>query len=159
LSRIEHELRIAARPETVFAYFTDPVRLVAWMGTEATIDPRPGGICRIRFSDEATMLGRFREIEPPRRLALTWGWEQALFGVAPESTVVEVTLAPEGDETILRLAHERLPDEARGFHLAGWQHHLPRLAIAAVGDVPPPDPWRDPEQARRQLSEILGRQM
>ena len=46
----EHELRVAARPETVFAYFTDPVKMVQWMGVDATLDPRPGGVCRIAFS-------------------------------------------------------------------------------------------------------------
>src|SRR5204863_6169331 len=48
-SVVEHELRVAARPETVFAYFTDPAKMVQWMGAEATLDPRPGGICRIAF--------------------------------------------------------------------------------------------------------------
>src|SRR5213080_2708377 len=48
-SATEHELRIAARPETVFGYFTDPEKMVQWMGAEATLDPRPGGVCRIAF--------------------------------------------------------------------------------------------------------------
>ena len=48
-SVVEHEIRVAARPETVFAYFTDPAKMVQWMGAEATLDPRPGGICRIAF--------------------------------------------------------------------------------------------------------------
>ena len=41
---IEHEIRIAAAPEIVFAHFTDPAKMVRWMGTEATLDPRPGGV-------------------------------------------------------------------------------------------------------------------
>jgi uncharacterized protein YndB with AHSA1/START domain len=48
-SVVEHEVRVAARPETVFAYFTDPARMVRWMGAEALLDPRPGGVCRIAF--------------------------------------------------------------------------------------------------------------
>ena len=44
---IEHEIRIAAAPEIVFASFTDLAKMVQWMGTEATLDPRPGGVCRI----------------------------------------------------------------------------------------------------------------
>jgi uncharacterized protein YndB with AHSA1/START domain len=158
LSRVEHEVRIAARPETVFAYFTDPVKLVTWMGLEATLDPRPGGVCRVKFSEEATMLGSFRELDPPHHLALTWGWEQELFGTGPQSTLVEVSLLPADDGTIVRLAHQRLPTAATGFHRAGWEHHLPRLEIAAAGGDPPPDPWRDPARARRELREIIGRQ-
>src|SRR4051794_33126100 len=49
-SVVEHEVRVAARPETVFSYFTDPVKMVQWMGAEATLDPRPGGVCRIAFA-------------------------------------------------------------------------------------------------------------
>jgi uncharacterized protein YndB with AHSA1/START domain len=46
---VEHEIRIAARPETVFSYFTDPSKMVEWFGVEAMLDPRPSGICRITF--------------------------------------------------------------------------------------------------------------
>ena len=156
MSLVEHRLRIDATPETVFAYFTDPVKLVAWMGVEATLDPRPGGICRITFSSEATMLGRFRELDPPHRLTFTWGWEEQLFGVVPQSTLVEISLVPDGEGTLLRLAHQGLPVHATRFHGAGREHHLPRLAVAAGGGDPPPDPWRDPVRARRDLSQLLG---
>ena len=63
-SLIEHEIRVAASPETVFAYFTDPAKMVQWMGTEATLDPRPGGVCRINPSGQEVMLGEFLEVDP-----------------------------------------------------------------------------------------------
>ena len=44
---LERELHIAARPEIVFAFFTDPAKMIRWMGKQATLDPRPGGICLI----------------------------------------------------------------------------------------------------------------
>jgi uncharacterized protein YndB with AHSA1/START domain len=44
---VEREVRIDARPETVFACFTDPALLVGWKGLEATLDPVPGGIYRV----------------------------------------------------------------------------------------------------------------
>ena len=164
-SASEHQVRIAARPETVFAYFTDPTRLVQWMGVEATLDPRPGGICRIVFqpADAAidgmaallgvtrpgpaeervlwVMSGRFVEVDPPRRVALTWGWEEDVIGVPPQSTAVDVTLSPDGDGTLLHLVHRRLPPGRTAFIHAGWEHSLPRLAAAAVGEARP-DPWQ-----------------
>ena len=42
---IVHERQIDARPETVFAFFTDPEKLTRWLASEATLDPRPGGVC------------------------------------------------------------------------------------------------------------------
>jgi uncharacterized protein YndB with AHSA1/START domain len=130
----------------VFAYFTDPVRLVRWMGVDATLDPRPGGICRIAFEPSpgltVVMSGRFDSIEPHHRLVFTWGWEQEFLSVPPESTVVEVSLTPDAGETIVTLAHRRLPATSVEFHRAGWQHYLDRLAPAAAGGDPGRDPWR-----------------
>ncbi|TMK99000.1 MAG: SRPBCC domain-containing protein [Actinobacteria bacterium] len=142
-SVIEHEVRVAASPDSVFEYFTDPAKMVQWMGTEATLDPRPGGVCRVSPAGHATVLGEFVEVDRPRRIVFTWGWETALFATPPQSTLVEVSLTPDGEETIVRLAHRRLNHEALAFHRAGWGHYLPRLVLAASGTVPGPDPWRD----------------
>src|SRR2546422_585945 len=121
---VEHEVRVAASPDSVFEYFTDPAKMVMWMGVEATLDPRPGGVCR------------------PRRVVFTWGWETALFKTPPQSTLVEVSLTPDGEDTVVRLAHRRLKPEAVALHRAGWHHYLPRLALAASGADPGDDPWR-----------------
>jgi uncharacterized protein YndB with AHSA1/START domain len=140
---IEHEVRVAASPESVFDYFTDPAKMVMWMGTEATLDPRPGGICRVNPSGQAAMLGEFVEVDRPRRVVFTWGWETALFKTPPQSTLVEVSLTPEGEDTVVRLTHRRLKPEAVALHRAGWHHYLSRLALAASGADPGRDPWRD----------------
>jgi uncharacterized protein YndB with AHSA1/START domain len=152
---VEHEIRVAARPETVFAYFTDPARLVSWMGVDATLDPRPGGVCRITMNDAATMLGEFVEVDPYRRIVWTWGWEQAVFAVPPQSTEVEVSFTPDGDDTIVRLAHRRLPAHGTAFHRAGWRHYLPRLAAAAAGADPGPDAWADVAAATRDVGDLV----
>src|SRR5689334_11391901 len=135
---IKHEVRVEATPETVFAYFTDPTRMVEWMGTEATLDPRPGGICRINPTGHAAMLGEFVEVDPPHRIVFTWGWETQMFATPPQSTLVEVSLIPDGDETLVRLTHRRLRPDAVVFHQAGWDHYLPRLALVAAGADPGP---------------------
>src|SRR5437588_2484910 len=103
-----HEIRIAAAPEIVFAYFTDPAKMVQWMGTEATLDPRPGGVCRVNPAGHAVMSGEFVEVDPPRRIVFTWGSEDAFFKTPPQSTIVEVSLTPDGDETVVRLVHRRI---------------------------------------------------
>jgi uncharacterized protein YndB with AHSA1/START domain len=132
---VEHEVRVAASPDSVFDYFTDPAKMVEWMGTEATLDPRPGGVCRINPSGQATMLGEFIEVDRPRRVVFTWGWETALFKTPPQSTLVEVSLTRDGEDTVVRLAHRRPKPVAVALHRAGWQHYLPRLALAR-GAIP-----------------------
>jgi uncharacterized protein YndB with AHSA1/START domain len=144
---LEHEVRIAAPPEAVFPFFTDPAKMVRWMGNEATIDPRPGGVCRVGFVRDAAavaMSGVFEEVVPHSRVVFTWGWEPELFNVPPASTRVEVSLEPDGDGTLVKLVHTELPEESIEFHSAGWSHYLPRLGVAAVvGDLGPDD-WVAP---------------
>ena len=140
---IEHEIRIAAAPEIVFAYFTDPAKMVQWMGTEATLDPRPGGVCRINPSGHEAMLGEYVEVDPPRRVVFTWGWE-ASEEMPPGSSTVEVRLTAEGDKTILHFAHRGLTPVQAERHGEGWDHFLARLGVAAAGGDPGPDPYRDP---------------
>lgn len=144
---IEIERRIAARPETVFSYFTDPDRFTLWFGVDAELDPRPGGIFRVAATGRTRMVARgvFVEVEPPTRLVYTWGWEPldgthpGVTEVLPGSSTVEVVLEPIGDSTILRLRHSGLPTApASEFHTAGWDMTLDRLVAMAAGDDPGP---------------------
>jgi uncharacterized protein YndB with AHSA1/START domain len=147
-SAVEHTVRIAALPETVFAYFTDPAKIVRWLGTDATLDPSPGGACRIKVNDMFFVLGEYVEVVPYRRIVFSWGYEQNWFAMPPQSTVVEVSLTPDGEDTIVLLSHRRLPGAIAGATTqAGWEHYLPRLAIAASGGHPGPDPWLNLETA------------
>src|SRR5207244_11513818 len=104
---VEHEVRVAASPDSVFEYFTDPAKMVKWMGTEATLDPRPGGVCRINPSGQGAVLGQFVEVDPPRRVVFTWGWESEMFATPPQSTLVEVSLMLDGEGTIVQLTPRR----------------------------------------------------
>jgi uncharacterized protein YndB with AHSA1/START domain len=139
---VEHEVRVAAAPEVVFEYFTDPAKLVRWMGAEATLDPRPGGVCRLEING-SVMLGEFVQVAFPWRIVFTWGWERRLFDVPPQSTAVEVSFTADGEDTLVRLTHCRLPEGALAFHRAGWRNYLARLSVAAAGGDPGPDPWAD----------------
>lgn len=133
-----HEVRIAARPETVFPYFTDPERLVRWKGRRAELEPRPGGVYRVVINDGQVARGEYLEVTPFTRIVFSWGWEDG--PVPPGASVVEVDLVPDGEGTIVRLTHRDLPAEARDVHDRGWAHYLARLAVAAPGGDPGPDP-------------------
>ena len=136
----ELEVRIQARPETVFAFLTDPEKVTRWKGTSAELDPRPGGIYRVSGMGGSTALGEFVVIEPPTRVVFTWGWEGDA-EVPPGSSTVKVTLTPDGEGTILRLVHRDLPEGQGAKHEQGWSHYVPRLAAVAAGEDPGPDPW------------------
>jgi uncharacterized protein YndB with AHSA1/START domain len=135
---VEHEVLIEASPETVFQYFTDPSRMVEWMGEEATLDPRPGGICRIVLGP-SPMVGSYVEVVPYERVVFSWGWNEKFFDMGPGASRVEVTLTPEDEGTRVRLRHSDLPQSAVGFHQLGWHHYFERLRRRAIGRDPGPD--------------------
>ncbi|HEY7003250.1 MAG TPA: SRPBCC domain-containing protein [Gaiellaceae bacterium] len=140
---VEREIRIAARPETVFEFFTDPEKMVLWKGRQADLDPQPGGIYRVEMGDRIVARGEYVEVDVPTRVVFTWGWEgqeSGPHGVPPGSSRVEITLAPDGEGTLVRLRHLDLPEEARQIHGEGWDLYLGRLAVAATGADPGPDP-------------------
>jgi uncharacterized protein YndB with AHSA1/START domain len=137
----ERTLSIAASPEIVWEFFVDPEKACRWMGMRADFDPRPGGLYRCDVVPGHTALGEYVELDPPRRLVFTWGWD-GQEAVAPGTSTIEVELTPEGDGTILRFAHRDLPGaEQVASHAQGWDHYLDRLEIAAAGGDPGEDPW------------------
>jgi uncharacterized protein YndB with AHSA1/START domain len=140
---IVKEVRIDARPETVFGFFTEPDKLTRWLCDEATVDPRPGGINHQTHPGDADnphgpyyMRGEFVEVSPPSRVVFTWGFENPDVGLPPGASTVEITLAPDGDGTRLHLVHRDLPEDQRAPHDDGWSQMLERLVIAVSGGDP-----------------------
>jgi uncharacterized protein YndB with AHSA1/START domain len=139
---VRRETQIAAPPATVFAYLTDPDKIMRWMGHEAVTEPQPGGLYLIKSigNDSRTARGTFREVVPVHRLAYSFGWE-GRDDVPPGSSLVEIDLIDRDGGTFLRMTHSGLPDEELcASHAEGWAHYLGRLAIAASGRDPGADP-------------------
>lgn len=149
---VEVSVRVAMPPEDVFPYFTVPQRHVQWMGSEAELEPTPGGVYRLRMPDGFAVAGRFLTVRSPYQVELSWGWSdpdvgkltkhQAAAGVLPAgSTRVVVTLEQEADCTRVVLRHHDLPTpELRAGHRVAWQAYLDRLVVRTMGGDPGPDP-------------------
>ena len=142
---VERTISIAAAPETVWEFFVDPEKLTRWMGQRARFEAQPGGLYRCEVIPGHTARGEFVELDPPRRLVFTWGWEQSGeddVAVPAGSSTIEVELTREGEGTSLRFVHRDLPNaEAAASHAHGWDHYLARLELAAGGGDPGEDPW------------------
>jgi uncharacterized protein YndB with AHSA1/START domain len=137
---VTSEVRIDAPPDAVFPFLTDPEKMVRWKGVEATLEPSPGGRYIVNVTGRNRAVGEYVEVDPPRRVVFTWGWEGDE-QLPPGSSMVEIELIPDGDGTIVRLTHSGLPEGADAGQLEGWEHFLPRLATVASGGDPGPDPW------------------
>jgi uncharacterized protein YndB with AHSA1/START domain len=139
MASAEREILVNARPETIFEFLTVAEKHAEWNGTEVELDPRPGGVYRVLSGGAHRAVGEFVEVVPYERVVFTFGWEEPGHPIPPGSTIVEITLIPEGDRTRVRLVHRDLPPDAVAGHTAGWNHYLGRLAAVAAGGAPGPD--------------------
>ena len=136
---LQRETHIAAPRASVFAFLTDPDKIVQWMGTEATTEMHPGGLYLLKGVGSAAARGAFREVVPVHRLAYSFGWE-ANEEVPPGSSLIEIDLIEQDGGTLLRMTHSGLPSaEQQASHAKGWAHYLDRLTKAATGRDPGPD--------------------
>jgi uncharacterized protein YndB with AHSA1/START domain len=131
---VRRETQIAAPQATVFAFLTDPDKLMRWIGTGAEMDPQPGGLYLLKnVAGNSTARGAFREVVPVHRLAYSFGWDDRP-EVPPGSSLVEIDLIERDGGTLVRMTHSGLPnEEERAGHDKGWQHYFERLAIVAPG--------------------------
>ncbi|MDR6881158.1 SRPBCC family protein [Bacillus sp. 3255] len=139
---IKKEIFIECRPETLFSFFTDPEKLVRWMGRHVLLDPSIGGKYRIDVNGSDIAMGEYKEIIPNEKIVMTWGWERS--GVVPPgSSTVEFRLTPQDSGTLLVLTHYNLPATEVASHVQGWSHYMPRLQSAAQDQDPGKDPWSE----------------
>ena len=127
---------LSAPPAVVFDAFANPDKLARWWGPagftvpSVDFDPRPGGTYRIEMQppggDAFHLVGEFREVVPPARLAFTFVWEPP----DPDDveTLVELSFRDLGDSTEAVLAQGVFKTEPRReLHRDGWSDTLDRL--------------------------------
>jgi uncharacterized protein YndB with AHSA1/START domain len=126
--QIEREIVIDAPVQRVWELITQAEHLGRWFGDAgAEVDLRPGGALVLRWAEHGTSHGRVVAVEPPGRFSYRWapfkdpGGEEPVEG---NSTLVEFTLAAEGDGTRLRVVESGFAslatsDERRAQNVAG----------------------------------------
>jgi uncharacterized protein YndB with AHSA1/START domain len=136
---LDYEIPIAASADVVYRLLTTVDGLKRWIAADAVVEPKAGGELRWTHENGATMIGRFVELDPPRRLVFTYGWEGDLMGLPPETSTVEIDLEERPGGTVLRLSHREIPPEVIEEHLRGWIYFLGLLRDAVPiepGDQP-----------------------
>jgi uncharacterized protein YndB with AHSA1/START domain len=120
------ERRYTADQADVWQAITDPDRVRRWF-LPLTGDLREGG----NFQLEGNAAGDIMTCEPPRHLMVTFGGE---------SSIVDVLLSGDGQQTLLKLTHS-VPLELAGSGAGalyvgpGWDGALLGLALYLAGDV------------------------
>jgi uncharacterized protein YndB with AHSA1/START domain len=136
-------VRIEERYDTgiddLWSAVTEPERLARWWG-QVKGDLRPGGEIRLFIASAGLdSTGRVEECEPPRRLRVTTreseeSWAEGSPDAPPPfDSVVDVTLTPAGDQTILVVEISGLPLDKIAAYGAGWQIHAENLGAHLAG--------------------------
>jgi uncharacterized protein YndB with AHSA1/START domain len=108
------DMKLAAGAEVEFV----------WRNDELTDPPgaRPDGM-----SAENRMVCRILEVDPPRRLFITWGVQSDVL----------FELEPQGSDTLLTVTHRRPPTRDVLLSVsAGWHAHIDVLAARLAGARP-----------------------
>ena len=128
-----------ASPERVFDAWLDPEMIGKWMFGPAlreeevlriVADARVGGAFSFlvrRQGQEIDHVGKYREIDRPRRLIFTWG----IAGESEDESLVIIEIVPQGTGAELTLTHEMDPKWAdyASRTEAGWTKMLDALSV------------------------------
>jgi uncharacterized protein YndB with AHSA1/START domain len=95
----------------------------------AEIDLRPGGKFRIHMREpdgkEHRVSGVYREVDPPKKVVYTWGWDG---DHVVKDSVVTIEFHERGEATEVVLTHAGILDDTeRASHEKGWVAIMDKL--------------------------------
>jgi uncharacterized protein YndB with AHSA1/START domain len=134
--RIERDILINAPVEVVWAVVTEPEHIRGWFSEAVELDLRPGGEARLHWDRYGTVHGRVERVEPPRFFSFRWVVDPETALTEENSTLVEFSLAADGDATRLTVVESGFrslagsEDKRNGHvesHRGGWESELGEL--------------------------------
>lgn len=140
---LEVRRTIRAPRQRVFDAWTKKEELVRWHApgpltvSFAEMDVRPGGSFRIHMRSpdgkDNCVSGVYREVDPPKRVVYSWGWD----GDHPvKDSTVTVEFLDRGDATEVVLTHSGIShDKERSGHTEGWTAILEKFAATYDGET------------------------
>jgi uncharacterized protein YndB with AHSA1/START domain len=141
--QIEREVMVAAPIERVWAVVTQPEHVGSWFGDAgAEIDLRPGGAMTITWAQHGISHAMVERVEPPHVFAYRWARPSHQEVREGNSTLVEFTLAADGEQTRLRVVESGFraldisPEEQAKYaegNTRGWRSELDELVAYAEG--------------------------
>jgi uncharacterized protein YndB with AHSA1/START domain len=137
------EIFIECRPETLFPFLTDPDKMARWMGNRVLLEPKVGGRFRVDFNGKDIVVGKYLEIVPFEKVAMTWGWVGSdIF--PPGTSTVQFQLFEKDNGTLLVVTHSDVPAAKQSTHGRGWDYYTGRLRTVLLGQDPGADSFAGP---------------
>lgn len=138
MDAIERHVTLPADLAEAWELITRPDDLAGWLGSEVVLDPTPGAAGLVVDHDGTRRRLIVDEVEQGRRIAWHW-WPDSDDG---DLSRVEITLAPEGDSTVVRVAEQLVEvgpaaatAQASARATDAWAHrllHLESLLLIAA---------------------------
>lgn len=133
---LELQVVVDSPRERIFSALTESAELARWWGPhgftmpEIDLNLRVGGGYRFTMQppggDRFHLAGEFLEIEPPRRLAYTFRYEEP--DPDDRQTVVELSLEQVGEATQVSLSQGEFATPGREeLHRSGWTDSFEKL--------------------------------
>lgn len=121
------EQRIEAPPSQVYQAFTNSTALREWLCDAAMAHPGKGGRVHLWWASGYYATGEYRKLAADEQVSFTWRGRGE-----PGETRVSVALRPEGEGTVVSLAHQRVGGGKRWTEAAaairqGWERGLENL--------------------------------
>jgi uncharacterized protein YndB with AHSA1/START domain len=118
------ETDLPARPQIVFAHFTDPALLTQWWPSGAETDPAPGGGYHLWWDGPGWHLrGEYLVMDAPNTLTFTWEWDHE--ETPPRR--VDVAIESRNDGSHLTIRHESGSEDEGAGYVEGWEHFTGQL--------------------------------
>lgn len=126
-----------APPQRVYEAWTQPSLATEFICPQdvtvddVSLDVRVGGAyhiaMRVTNGEVWTVRGVYRDVQPGKRLSMTWTWDEEN-AADEQETLLTIELAPHGTGTELTLTHERFSsEESRSNHEHGWNSMLDKM--------------------------------
>ena len=135
--QIEREIVIDAPVDVVWSVVTEPEHISGWFSDTVELELRPGGALVLHWDEGShTVQGRVERVDPPHFFSFHWVVGHGSELAEGNSTLVEFSLAPEGEGTRLTVVEsgfrdlavdEDLRRQRFASHSEGWVKELGHL--------------------------------
>ncbi len=130
--------KFTAPREIVWKAWTNAEHIAAWYGPEGftteihSMDVRVGGSYYLTMTapdgTKHPLRGTFLTLDAPKKIVMTWQWENDEPKGMGAETRVTVELKEHGVETEMTLTHELPNEESKKMHDMGWNSSFQKLS-------------------------------